>query len=105
MQELQREPDAAHCVSLLFKLAEIYEIQLEDPPSAFNAFVRALPLDTGNELTLSSLERLAEQIERYRPQLVSVATPAARDALTRRLSLEKTAIMPASPAPNAISIA
>jgi tetratricopeptide (TPR) repeat protein len=53
--------EPAACVELLQQLAEIYEIQLEDPPSAFAAFVRALPLDTRNELTLASLERLAEQ--------------------------------------------
>ncbi|MBW1830772.1 MAG: tetratricopeptide repeat protein, partial [Deltaproteobacteria bacterium] len=53
--------DSAERVEMLQQLAEIYEIQLEDPPSAFSAFVRALPLDARNELTLSSLERLAEQ--------------------------------------------
>ncbi len=53
--------DPAERVEMLQQLAEIYEIQLEDPPSAFSAFVRALPLDGRNELTLSSLERLAEQ--------------------------------------------
>ena len=53
--------DPAERVDMLQQLAEIYEIQLDDPPSAFNAFVRALPLDNGNHLTLSSLERLAEQ--------------------------------------------
>lgn len=54
--------DPGERVDMLHQLAEIYEIQLEDPPSAFNAFVRALPLDIRNEITLSSLERLAEQI-------------------------------------------
>jgi tetratricopeptide (TPR) repeat protein len=53
--------DPVERVEMLQQLAEIYEIQLEDPPSAFSAFVRALPLDTRNELTLASLERLAEQ--------------------------------------------
>ncbi len=53
--------DPSEQVEMLHQLAEIYELQLEDPPSAFNAFVRALPLDRGNELTLASLERLAEQ--------------------------------------------
>jgi len=52
-------------VEMLQQLAEIYEIQLEDLPSAFGAFVRALPLDNRNELTLSSLERLAEQTGRW----------------------------------------
>ncbi len=54
--------DQVERVDMLHQLAEIYEIQLEDPPSAFDAFARALPLDIQNELTLSSLERLAEQI-------------------------------------------
>ncbi len=53
--------DPVERVEMLQQLAELYEIQLEDPPSAFSAFVRALPLDTRNELTLASLERLAEQ--------------------------------------------
>ncbi|MGB5416177.1 MAG: tetratricopeptide repeat protein, partial [Polyangiales bacterium] len=52
--------DPSERVEMLHQLAEIYELQLEDPPSAFNAFVRALPLDRGNELTLASVERLAE---------------------------------------------
>ncbi len=57
--------DASDKVEMLQQLAEIYEIQLEDLPSAFGAFVRALPLDNRNELTLSSLERLAEQTGRW----------------------------------------
>ncbi|MGB5268369.1 MAG: tetratricopeptide repeat protein [Polyangiales bacterium] len=52
--------DPSERVEMLHQLAEIYELQLEDPPSAFSAFVRALPLDRGNELTLASVERLAE---------------------------------------------
>ena len=58
---VQFTEDPGERVEMLQQLAEIYEIQLEDPPAAFNAFVRALPLDIRNELTLSSLERLAEQ--------------------------------------------
>jgi len=34
-----------------------------------------------------NVERLAEQVVRYRPSLVSVATPEARDALTLRLPI------------------
>ena len=52
--------DSSDKVEMLQQLAEIYEIQLEDLGAAFGAFVRALPLDNRNELTLSSLERLAE---------------------------------------------
>ncbi|KPK16922.1 MAG: hypothetical protein AMJ62_03270 [Myxococcales bacterium SG8_38] len=57
--------DPAERVEMLQQLAEIYEIQLEDLPAAFQAFVRALPLDIDNELTLSALERLAEQTGRW----------------------------------------
>ncbi len=57
--------DAADRVEMLQQLAEIYEIQLEDLPAAFGAFARALPLDVRNDLTLSSLERLAEQTGRW----------------------------------------
>jgi tetratricopeptide (TPR) repeat protein len=57
--------DPTDQVEMLQQLAEIYEIQLEDLPPAFGAFVRALPLDNRNELTLSSLERLAEQTGRW----------------------------------------
>ncbi|MGD8606665.1 MAG: tetratricopeptide repeat protein [Myxococcales bacterium] len=52
-------------VEMLHQLAEIYEIQLEDLPQAFHAFVRALPLDSRNDLTFASLERLAEQTGRW----------------------------------------
>jgi tetratricopeptide (TPR) repeat protein len=57
--------DPVEQVEMLQQLAEIYEIQLEDLQAAFDAFVRALPLDNRNELTLSSLERLAEQTGRW----------------------------------------
>ena len=57
--------DPADQVQMLQQLAEIYEIQLEDLPASFGAFVRALPLDNRNELTLASLERLAEQTGRW----------------------------------------
>ncbi|MBW2510239.1 MAG: tetratricopeptide repeat protein, partial [Deltaproteobacteria bacterium] len=57
--------EPADQVEMLQQLAEIYEIQLEDLPAAFGAFVRALPLDIRNELTLTSVERLAEQTGRW----------------------------------------
>ncbi len=53
--------DAGERAEMLQQLAEIYEVQLDDPPAAFGAFVRALPLDPTHELTLASLDRLAEQ--------------------------------------------
>jgi tetratricopeptide (TPR) repeat protein len=57
--------DPAERVQMLQQLAEIYEIQLEDLPGAFSAFLRSLPLDNRDELTLASLERLAEQTGRW----------------------------------------
>jgi len=57
--------DPVEQVQMLQQLAEIYEIQLEDLGGAFSAFSRALPLDVRDELTLTSLERLAEQTGRW----------------------------------------
>ena len=64
--QVRHTEDPADRVEMLHQLAEIYEVQLEDPPSAFGAFARALPLDVRNDMTLSSLERLAEQTGSWR---------------------------------------
>jgi len=40
----------------------------------------------------ANVERLAEQVARYRPSVVSVATPAARDELRRRADLGQTRV-------------
>ena len=64
--QVRHTEDPADRVEMLKQLAEIYEIQLEDPPSAFGAFARALPLDVRSDMTLSSLERLAEQTGSWR---------------------------------------
>jgi 1-deoxy-D-xylulose-5-phosphate reductoisomerase len=40
-----------------------------------------------------NVERLAEQVARYRPRVVSVATPAARDELRRKADLGGTCVM------------
>jgi 1-deoxy-D-xylulose-5-phosphate reductoisomerase len=40
-----------------------------------------------------NVERLAEQVARYRPRVVSVATPAARDDLRRMTDLGDTCVM------------
>ena len=47
-------------VELLHRIAGYYERQLERGPSAFEAFSRALRLDSQNEATIQNLERLAE---------------------------------------------
>ncbi len=64
--QVRHTEDPRDRVEMLHQLAEIYEIQLEDPPAAFGAFARALPLDAQNEMTISSLERLAEQTGSWR---------------------------------------
>ncbi len=72
--------EEAHAkVDMLHQLAEIYEVQLEDPPAAFGAFARALPLDIHHELTLANLERLAEHTGAW------LKTAALYDAEVERL--------------------
>src|SRR4029450_5899915 len=41
----------------------------------------------------ANAERLAEQVARHRPRVVSVATPAARDALARLVDLSGVAVV------------
>ena len=64
--QIRHTEDEHERVEMLHRLADLYEIHLEDPASAFNAFSRALPLASSNEHTLVSLERLAEQTGSWR---------------------------------------
>jgi tetratricopeptide (TPR) repeat protein len=64
------EADAARRVELLHQIAETKEGALDDKAGAFDAFARALPLESGNETTQSNLERLAAESGRW----ASVAT-------------------------------
>ncbi|MEM7434679.1 MAG: tetratricopeptide repeat protein [Myxococcota bacterium] len=64
--QVRHTDDPTERTELLRQLADIYEVQLENPPAAFGAFARALPLDIHNEGTLGSLERLAEQTGSWR---------------------------------------
>jgi len=64
--QVRHTEDAVEKVQMLHQLAELYEIQLEDPPKAFGALARALPFDVSHEDTLGSLERLAEQTAAWR---------------------------------------
>src|SRR4029453_7420806 len=41
----------------------------------------------------ANAERMAEQVARHRPRVVSVATPAARDALARLVDLSGVAVV------------
>src|SRR5690606_281564 len=49
-------------VDLLHRVAELYEYRLDRHADAFGAFSRALREDSGNEMTLGHLERLADMI-------------------------------------------
>ncbi len=60
--QIRHEQDPLRAVELLHQVAELREFQVDQPSQAFEAYARALPLDSRNEHTLSSLERLAEQI-------------------------------------------
>ena len=56
------EKDAARKVELLHGLAELFELQLDNAPAAFEAFGRSLAHDPANENTQGALERLAENL-------------------------------------------
>ena len=56
------ERDAARKVELLHGLAELFEIQLDNAPAAFEAYGRSLAFDPANENTQAALERLAESL-------------------------------------------
>ena len=67
-------------VDLLHRVAELYEHRLERPRDAFGAFARALREDSGNELTLGHLERLADQTRLWR-ELVQLYAAEADKSL------------------------
>jgi len=60
--QVRHEEDAVTRVDLLHQIAELREIHMDQPREAFDAFARALPIDSQREETLQSLERLAEQL-------------------------------------------
>jgi tetratricopeptide (TPR) repeat protein len=55
--------DPVERVDLLHRIAELYEVSLDRSRDAFDAHVRALSEDNGNEVTLGNLERLAPQVQ------------------------------------------
>ncbi|MBX3270938.1 MAG: tetratricopeptide repeat protein [Sandaracinaceae bacterium] len=63
--QVRHEEDALARVSLLHRIAELSEVQLERTRQAFDAYARAFPLDSGNETTMGSLERLAEELNAW----------------------------------------
>ncbi len=69
--KVKHADDALAKVELLHRIAGYYERQLERSPSAFEAFSRALALDSQNESTIQNLERLAEVTKAW-PKLASL---------------------------------
>ncbi|MBO6939656.1 MAG: tetratricopeptide repeat protein [Deltaproteobacteria bacterium] len=63
--QIRHEEDPLRQVELLHQVAELYEMQLDDAPNAFAAYARALPLDNRHDVTLGSLERLAEYTDKW----------------------------------------
>ncbi len=51
----------------------------------------------------ANVERLAEQVARYRPRVVSVATSEARDALARKVDLSSIAVGVGEPGASAVA--
>jgi tetratricopeptide (TPR) repeat protein len=74
--------DARGRVELLHRIAELSETQLESPRQAFEAHARALPLDSTDEHTLASLERLAVDLDAF--ARVTALYDAELDALAER---------------------
>ncbi|MEZ4226752.1 MAG: tetratricopeptide repeat protein [Polyangiaceae bacterium] len=63
--------DAFTKVDLLHRIARLYEENLGDHASSFDTYARAVAVDSQNEETLGSLERLAMMIERW-PNVASL---------------------------------
>ncbi|MCB9662249.1 MAG: tetratricopeptide repeat protein [Sandaracinaceae bacterium] len=61
--QIQHEEDPLRSVELLHQVAELHELHLDQTKEAFNAYARALPLDHANEVTLGSLQRLADVVD------------------------------------------
>src|SRR5215207_6001811 len=53
-------------VELLHRIGQLHEQRIGEPRRAFDAYGRALRDDSGHELTLGQLERLAEQTSAWR---------------------------------------
>ena len=61
----KHDTDPLRRVDLLHQIADLYESQLEQPKAAFDAYAQALAEDPDNEVTLESLERLAESLQAF----------------------------------------
>jgi golgin subfamily B member 1 len=60
------EQDPTRKVELLHGLAELFELSLDTPSAAFEAYGRSLALEPGNHDTQGALERLAESLGTWR---------------------------------------
>jgi golgin subfamily B member 1 len=67
-------------VDLLHRVADLYEHRIERPRDALGAYARALREDSGNELTLGHLERLADLTRSWR-ELVQLYAGEAEKSL------------------------
>jgi len=63
--QVRFQDDAYLQVELLHRIAALYEDNLQDHPSAFDTYARALSLDNTNHDTLGALERLAALTDRW----------------------------------------
>ncbi|MEM7515575.1 MAG: hypothetical protein AAF368_01440, partial [Planctomycetota bacterium] len=59
------DEDPLRQVELLHRIADLYEMQVENGNQAFDAYARSLPLDNRHDHTLASLERLGEYTGRW----------------------------------------
>ena len=59
------EEDPSRKIELLHRIAELHETQLEQVRPAFDAYARALPLDSAHDHTLASVERLASDLNAF----------------------------------------
>ncbi len=60
--QVKHDGDPIRKVELLHRIAELHEIHLNQAREAFDAYARSLPFDCESDVTLGSLERLAEQL-------------------------------------------
>ncbi|MEO0324181.1 MAG: tetratricopeptide repeat protein, partial [Myxococcota bacterium] len=81
--QVAHEEDPLRQVELLHRIADLQQHQLANPGAAFDAYARALPLDSRHDHTLASLERLAEGLGRW-PEVAQLY-----DVETGRLTEER----------------
>jgi len=94
---VKHSEDPVEQVELLHRIAEYQEHRMERPHEAFDAFARALREDSGNELTVGHLERLADQtgawaqlVELYGGQAEkSLDVPRQVDLLSRMARIQE----------------